>query len=168
MEQMLLAQDDFSRFKSKARRSKLLLALKGKKDDLLSFEDVKKIMSPTGESYIGCKTVHIEQIVGCEGRAKDFNHSFCPRREFLRHRWCKVDTAYCDGVILPPVKLLELGGLYFVRDGNHRISIARAHRVAFIDAEVIRLDSKIRLHPKMTIGDIEQQVNLEQDGETAA
>ena len=167
MEQLFEAESDFTRARSKAKKSKLVSALKRKKDSLLSYEEVRRVMSPTGESYIGCKSVAVEQIVGSEGRVADFNNTFCPRREFMRHRWCNVDAAFRCGIDLPPVKLLELGGVYFVRDGNHRVSVAKAHRVSYIDAEVIRLDTNIRLHPSMVVGDIEQIVR-ENDGETAA
>jgi hypothetical protein len=166
-EQLFEAGSDFSRARSKARKSKLLSGLRRKSDNLLSFEDVRKVMSPTGESYIGCKTVQVQQIVGSEGRVEDYNNAFCPRRDFMRHRWCNVDAAYRCGIDLPPVKLLELGGVFFVRDGNHRVSVAKAHRVSYIDAEVIRLDTNIRLHPNMVVGDVEQIVR-EHDGESAA
>jgi len=101
---MIIAEDDFTRFRARARRSRLVARLTGRKDDLLSFEDVKRITAPTGESYIGCRSVPVEMIVGSEGRVNDFNRSFCPRREFLRHRWCRVDSAYYEGVTLPPVQ----------------------------------------------------------------
>ena len=160
---MICADDDFRRFRGKARRSKVLSILTGKNDDMITFEEVKSAVSTTGESYIGCKTVPVEQIVGSEDRVADFNRSFLPRREFLKHRWCSVDSAYYEGTILPPVKLLELGGLYFVRDGNHRVSIARAHRVGYIDAEIIRIDTKVKLHPKMTLAEIEMTSVADKD-----
>jgi uncharacterized ParB-like nuclease family protein len=38
---------------------------------------------------------------------------------------------------LPPVELVQLGDLYFVRDGHHRISVAQAMGQESIEAEVI-------------------------------
>ena len=159
MEQMHAcgAAEDFARAKAKARRSKIAAFLRGKRDDLLSFEDVKRIVGSTGESYAGCRTVPVDRIVGSEGRVEDFNESFCPRRDFMRQRWVRVDAAYFHGIVLPPVKLLEIGGVYFVRDGNHRVSIARTHKVAYIDAEVTKLSSNIVLHPRMKLIDIERE-----------
>jgi hypothetical protein len=41
------------------------------------------------------------------------------------------------GEDLPAVELVHTGGIYFVRDGHHRISVAKALSEAYIDAEVI-------------------------------
>ncbi len=161
---MDVAENDFHRAQSKAKIAKIFSLLKGRSDDLLSFEDVKKMAAPTGESYIGCKTVPVRKIVGSEGRTKDFNESFRPRKGFMCERWTRIDTAYYEEKILPPVKLLEIGGVYFVRDGNHRVSVARSHDVAFIDAEIIRYDSKIRLYPNMGMKDVSEKVD--ETGET--
>ncbi|MGI9255901.1 MAG: transcriptional regulator, partial [Salinispira sp.] len=49
----------------------------------------------------------------------------------------------------PPIQLYEIGGVYFVRDGNHRVSVARSQGVEMIDAEVIQLNSIITITPKM-------------------
>jgi len=155
---MAFAERDFEKAMSRAKLSAVLSLLRGGKDELLSFEDVRRVVDPAGECYVGLRTVPVQQIVGSEGRAKDFNRSFCPRREFLRARWVRVDTAYYEEGALPAVKLLEIGGAYFVRDGNHRVSVARAHGVAFIDAEVTRVTSKIALHSPMTLDDIRGQV----------
>ncbi len=159
---------DFQQAKSKARISKFFSILRGKSDDLLSFKDVKEVVTPTGESYIGCKTVPVKQIVGSEGRTKDFNESFCPRKGFMCGRWMRVDTAYYEEKNLPPVKLLEIGGVYFVRDGNHRVSVARSHDVAFIDAEITRFNSKITLFPNMTLEDVRQNVHGGRETDIAA
>jgi hypothetical protein len=55
--------------------------------------------------------------------------------------------AHVQNVTLPPIRLYELGGLYFVRDGNHRVSVAKARGIQFIDAEVTCLQSEIQLKP---------------------
>ena len=45
--------------------------------------------------------------------------------------------AKLDGTVLPPVELIQVGDIYFVRDGHHRISVARALGEEYIDAEII-------------------------------
>ena len=65
----------------------------------------------------------------------------------LKNRWESIDRAHLTDVILPPIILYEIGGLYFVRDGNHRVSVAKAQGVENIDAEVISLKSEIKLKP---------------------
>lgn len=110
------------------------------------YEEVKHSVSMTGESYIGCKSVPVESIVGSENRSSDFNKAFCPRRAFLHYRWAKVDSAYYEGITLPPVKLLEIDGLFYVRDGNHRVSVAKHHKLGFLDAEVTKLNTRANSH----------------------
>ena len=87
----------------------------------------------------------IKKIVGSEGRYNDFDNHFLPRSNELKQRWMNVDEAHLSDVVLPPIQLYELGGLYFVRDGNHRVSVAKAQGVEFIDAEVTSLQSEIQL-----------------------
>jgi hypothetical protein len=96
------------------------------------------------------RTVPIEKIVGSEGRYQDFNRYFLPKHDRLKGRWVRVDTAHHQQIILPPVTLYEIGGLYFVRDGNHRVSVGKLQGVEFIDAEVISLGSRVKLNPGMT------------------
>lgn len=73
-----------------------------------------------------------------------------------------IDEAVIQSIILPPIKVYELGGLYFVRDGNHRVSVAKAKGVEFIDAEVTSLQTEIRLSPVRTLqGMLKQIINYE-------
>jgi hypothetical protein len=152
------AREDFNKARSKATLSQLLNALTPDRQELLSLEDVRTLLNPRKESYVGMKTVDIEKIVGSEGRYKDFNRAFLPKRDFIRGRWESVDRAHLTNRILPPIKLDEIGGVYFVRDGNHRVSVARMQGVEAIDAEVIRLDSEIRIEPGMTVNDLKNAV----------
>ena len=139
------AQEDFARARNKAWISDIQHFMNPDKKRLLSFNDVKKILKPKNEVYMGLKTVPIKKIIGSEGRYNDFDGHFLPRTNELRQRWINVDQAHLSDVILPPIQLYELAGLYFVRDGNHRVSVAKTQGVEFIDAEVISLQSEIQL-----------------------
>ena len=121
------------------------------KKRLLSLNDVKKILQPNNEVYIGFKTVPIKKIVGSEGRYNDFDNHFLPRSNELKQRWVNIDQAHLSDIVLPPIQLYELGGLYFVRDGNHRVSVAKTQGVEFIDAEVISLQSEVQLPPDVRL-----------------
>jgi hypothetical protein len=102
--------------------------------------------------------------VGSEGRFKDFNKFFLPKSNYIRSRWERVDTALIESIILPPIRLYEVGGVYFVRDGNHRVSVAKAQGVENIDAEVTSLVSEIMISPGMTTDDIRRAVlKMEKD-----
>jgi len=144
-----LARDDFNKARSRALFSQVLALLRNEKDELLSLQEVKSLLRPRSETYRGMRTVPIDRIVGSEGRYQDFNKRFLPRRTNLRGRWERVDVAHHAQITLPPIKLYEIGGIYFVRDGNHRVSVARTQGVEFIDAEVVSLSIGVQLHPQM-------------------
>ncbi|MCL2765191.1 MAG: transcriptional regulator [Treponema sp.] len=152
------ASEDFSRARGRAMLTKIANFLNTDRDRLLSFNDVKDILKPKNEVYMGNQTVPIELVIGSEGRYHDFNKYFLPKREHLRHRWQRVDEAHLKDIILPPILLYEIGGVYFVRDGNHRVSVAKMQQVEFIDAEVISLSTEIILSPSMSTDDLRDAI----------
>lgn len=153
-----MADVDFQKARSRQLFSRLVSVLQGQKDDMLSFHDVRTILKPRSETYLGMRTVPVARIVGSEGRYRDFNRSFLPKRQHLKPRWTNVDLAHYRQVNLPAIKLYEIGGVYFVRDGNHRVSVARSRGVEFIDAEVVSLNAEIRLEPGVTDEDLRRKV----------
>lgn len=144
------ARDDFNRARKQAFFGEILELFSTSREELLSLQEVRDVLKPRGETYRGMQTVPIDRIVGSEGRYRDFNKQFLPRHEYLRNRWQRVDMAHLTDIILPPIKLYEIGGSYFVRDGNHRVSVAKAQGVHSIDAEVVSLDTEIPLHESLT------------------
>jgi hypothetical protein len=88
------------------------------------------------QHYEGVQTVPVEQIKGSEGRVNDFDIEFYPVREHVELRWVNVAIAMLRGVPLPPVELVRVNDTYYVRDGHHRISVARAMKQKTIDAVV--------------------------------
>ena len=153
-----MAEHDFQKAQTRALFSRIAHLFNPGEEDLLPFEEAKRILGPKSEHYSGLKTVLLERIVGSEGRYRDFNRHFLPRRNHLRKRWMRVDEARYEDVLLPPVRLYEMGGLYFVRDGNHRVSVARTAGQIYIDAEVVSLESKVPLTPEMSIEELKSAV----------
>jgi hypothetical protein len=100
--------------------------LTGRSRALLSLEEV--LQSATAQAEISAKTrmVPIAQIDGSENRLADFDRNFNPLHDHTRDRWLSIARAWQRGRYLPPVKLIQVGDHYFVRDGHHRISVARA------------------------------------------
>ncbi len=76
------------------------------------------------------------RIVGSAGKNEWFDEDFMPLRDASRERWKRIARAFRLGLELPPVSLYQLGEVYFVRDGHHRVSVARFHGVEWMDAEV--------------------------------
>ncbi len=150
--------EEFAKARSKARMQKLLSTLQWKHSDLLSLYEVTKLIKPHNETYRGIVPIPVEKIIGSEGRYHDFTLAFYPKKELLRQRWLSIHSAHVADVILPPISVYKLGDSYFVRDGNHRVSVARSEGVEFIDAEVVELDSMVQLEPGMTVRQIKKQV----------
>lgn len=150
--------DDFYKSHQKALINEIQHLLNPEEAALISFTDIKKLLKPKDETYRGMQIVPIDLIVGSEGRYQDFDNHFFPKSTYLKNRWERVDAAHIQGVILPPITLYELGGLYFVRDGNHRVSVAKAMGQEAIDAEVVSLHSEIHLKPGSTKEDMVKQV----------
>ncbi len=144
------ARDDFNRARKSAFFGSLFQLFAPEKRELLSLHEVREALRPRGETYRGMQVVAIDKIVGSEGRYQDFTKQFFPRHEYLRHRWQSIDKAHLTDVVLPPISLYEIGEVYFVRDGNHRVSVAKTQGVQEIDAEVMRLDTEIPLHGNLT------------------
>jgi len=153
-----MARSDFSKMRMRETLTRILSLLKPQKDEMLSLKDVRSLLRPDSETYRGMRTVLLEKIVGSEGRYKDFNRAFLPRNDKLMRRWTHVDMAHYQNITLPPIKLFEIGGVYFVRDGNHRVSVAKSQGTEFIDAEVISLSSEIDLSPNMTRDEMKRAV----------
>ncbi|MBN2618993.1 MAG: transcriptional regulator [Spirochaetales bacterium] len=152
------AIEDFSRARFREKILSILNILSPEKQQLLSLYDIKSLVKPTNESYKGMKVVPVKDIVGSEGRYRDFNKAFLPRKEHLRNRWISIDKAHITDVILPPIKLYKIGDLYFVRDGNHRVSVAKMQKVHAIDAEVVELNAEIELKKGMSRKELEEKV----------
>lgn len=88
---------------------------------------------------LGEQSVRLDQIVGTQGRASDFDRDFNPLNSNSRQRWTSIATAELAGMDMPAVDLVKIGSQYFVSDGHHRISVARAMGSKYIDANVVEL-----------------------------
>ncbi len=151
-------EEDFVKARNKALFNEVQHFLNPDETRLLSLTDIKKMLKPTGEVYQGMKAIPVNLIVGSEGRYRDFDNHFFPKNMHLKQRWASIDLAHIHDVVLPPIRVYELGGLYFVRDGNHRVSVAKSKGVECIDAEVVSLQSEIKLKPGSTQTDMIKQV----------
>ncbi len=84
----------------------------------------------------GVVNVPLSRIVGSEGRVRDFDREFRPLSEHTRERWIGIAAARRNRVALPPVELIQVGDSYYVRDGHHRISVARAAGQVEIESRI--------------------------------
>lgn len=149
------ARLDFDKARREASRRRLWMRLRGQKDQLIPYEEVRTRLGLLNQSYRGVQPVPLDQIIGSMGRAADFDRIFLPTQRHSRRKWLGVDSAYLDGVVLPPISLYKVGDAYFVVDGHHRVSVARQQEQTFIDAEVIELQSRVPVTVDLTIDDLD-------------
>ena len=142
----------------KARRDALLqdvaAAFTDRPADLLPFEEVRRKLHLRNVRSLGLQNVPLDTIVGSVDRYEDFNRAFLPRRKFLEERWERVLSLVSDMSGLPPVELYKAGEIYFVRDGNHRVSVARLHGDPTIEAYVWEYTVRVPLQLDMDVNDI--------------
>ncbi len=136
-----------ARFKSLLNSLKYILI--GRNNELLSFEKVKKEFELYKQRYLGVRTVEVDSIIGSLDRYRDFDRYFLPKKVHLQERWARIHGLIASDVILPPVKLYKVGEIYFVLDGNHRVSVSKKTGVKYIDAEVTEFITDTKLTPGM-------------------
>ena len=151
------AQSDFSR----ARRARLLAdigrRLRREPDDvalMLPFEEVVEALGRTGQHDLGLQVVPLDAIVGSVDRAVDFDRGLRPTSARLRSRWERINAAQRRGEALPPVSLYKIGDLYFVRDGHHRVSVAKSLGRDDIDAYVTEVTTKLKLSHDLRVSEL--------------
>jgi hypothetical protein len=138
------ASSDFDKARNKAFFNELISKIFNKQAGLLQFDEVKYLLSPQGMVYRGIKAIPIERIIGSEGRYRDFDKKFMPLKTHTRSRWENIDVMKQQERALSPISVYKLGDYYFVRDGNHRVSVAKEMEQDFIDAEIVELFTKVK------------------------
>jgi len=149
------AKADFSRARWKAFVRNVLASLRGDKNTLLSYDEVKEKLHIGGPIYRGLRTVLLSQIVGSLNRYHEFDAAFLPKNDENARRWQSVDRAFYQEISLPPIVLYKVGEVYFVVDGHHRVSVAREQNAEFIDAEVRECSSKVKITSGLKSEDLE-------------
>ena len=107
--------------------------------ELLELDDVRRRLSPSGESHVGLRPIEVDRIVGTLDRCCDFDRCFHPLRSDLAARVGGVARAFPDGAF-PPIDVVRVDRAYFVVDGHKRVAAARRSGVEVIDANVTRID----------------------------
>ena len=110
--------------------------LTGRSPHLLDLSTVKASKAVVASHDKGTQVIPVAQIRGSEGRTKDFDSQFNPLQDYTSQRWISIAKAWLTDVTLPPVQVVQVDDVYFVRDGHHRVSVARAMGQTYIDADV--------------------------------
>lgn len=148
----------FSKAISKAFIQELKDLLLRRSKKLLPFDDVKERLELWCVQDIGVKTIPLNSIIGSQGRYRNFTRHFFPLEENLRNRWKQIEIAVESGKELPPVELYKVCNAYFVKDGHHRVSVAKVKKKVSIEAKVFEYNCNLSLDDKT---DFEQIAILE-------
>jgi nucleotide-binding universal stress UspA family protein len=148
------ALNDFRRARDRARLEEIMASLTGRSAALLSYDEVKEKLKAGGGSARGLREIPLAAIVGSVGRYTDFTRSFLPRHDSDAHRWAGVQLAATGLVGLPPIDVYQIGDVYFVLDGNHRVSVARQLGATHIEAYVTEVHTKVPLTPDVRPDDL--------------
>jgi hypothetical protein len=151
------AKSDFSR----ARRSRILsrLATRLRRapsdiDLILPFEEVVEALGRRGERNLGLETISLDSIVGTVDRTRDFDRSFRPTSSQVRERWEGIARAQRQGEPMPPIQVYRIGGMHFVKDGHHRVSVAKAQGRREIDAYVTEVLTEVDPDEGLRLADL--------------
>ena len=145
---------DFQNARRKADMQDLLALLTGRSTELLSYEEVRTKLHAIEGSRRELQDIPIESIVGSVGRYTDFNKNFLPLHESDKERWSRVMIEATGSMGLPPIEVYQIGEVYFVLDGNHRVSVAKELGATHIQAYVTEVKTKISVTPDLSPDDL--------------
>lgn len=138
------AERDFNEARWKAFLNEVSAFISRRPNELLSYDVVRRALPIYGSSYRGVQQVPVDKIVGTTtNRYYDFDRAFLPAQARTKSRWKRIDELRLRDETLPPVLLYKVGDMYFVRDGHHRVSVARQNGQLEIDAEVVEMRTRV-------------------------
>ncbi len=166
-EARISAHNEFERARRQAEIDRLGAWLRGRDDRLLPFETIRRNLRQQSPLYRGIHQVPCEAIVGSVGRYDEMTRHFLPLNDSLKNRWVKmVELAQTEG--WPPIEVYKVGDVYFVRDGNHRVSAARQLKFPTIEAHVWEYPDDIVIGPRDSLDEVlnrfRERVFLEKTG----
>jgi uncharacterized ParB-like nuclease family protein len=144
---LALAREGFQQARSRAALEQIMARLRGESAELLCYEDVQQILDEAGRKPQRLQEIPLKAIVGSVGRCSDFTRTFLPLRDDTIEKWAGVEQAATGLARLPPIKVYQVDQVYFVLDGNHRVSVARRLGATRIEAYVIEVPSRVPLSP---------------------
>jgi ParB-like nuclease domain len=124
------ARDDFVRARRAARAARML----GRRNVPRTLCDADGVARRPPRLEV----IPTDAIVGTVEPTITFDARFRPISEHVRSRWERIALAHRTGVALPPITVIERPDGYYVVDGRHRVSVARALGHRDIEARVTR------------------------------
>jgi nucleotide-binding universal stress UspA family protein len=136
---------DFREARRKADIQQIMARFTGQNTQLLSYDEVREKLKMQGSAECGLEDIPLDAIVGSVGRYADFTRNFLPREQVSESRWVQVKMAATDQTGFDPIEVYKIGEAYFVKDGNHRVSVARNLGATHIQAYVTEIRTRVPL-----------------------
>ena len=151
------AQSDFGRARRQRALSRLSARLRREPDDvhlILPFEEVVDALGFQSEKRLGLQSIALDSIVGTVDRGREFDRDFRPTSGRSRRRWENIALAERSGKSMPPIDVYRVGELHFVKDGHHRVSVAKAQGRRDIDAYVTEVLTEVGPSRSLRLADL--------------
>ncbi len=160
--QFQIALEDFRRARRQAATSAILRRFKGQPVSLLPFDQVIQHIKSQESHELGLQYIPLDAIIGSVGRYTEFTRDFLPLSGSLKTRWARVKTTFRDFKDMPPIQVYQICKVYFVLDGNHRVSIAKQRGATEIRAYVTEISSSIEITPETDLDSVILAAEYEQ------
>ena len=141
------ALEDFRKARREASLQEIMSLVTRRREELLSYDEVRRKLKGVEGSRQELKEIPLDGIIGSVNRYKDFTRSFLPRSGIDRDRWTGVMSSATGSTGFPPIDVYQIGDVYFVQDGHHRVSVARRLGIDPIQAYVKEVHTKVTLTP---------------------
>jgi hypothetical protein len=150
-------ENDFLRLRRRQVLARLAQRLRLAPDDInliLPFDEVIAALGTRGERSLGLQTIRLDAVVGTVDSRRDFDRKFRPTSSRVRPRWENLALAQRRGESIPPIDVYQVGDMYFVKDGHHRVSIALATGQKVIEAYVTEVTTDLPPGDARSMGDL--------------
>jgi hypothetical protein len=148
-----IALKRFRDARKQAGRDQLAAILTGRDNRVIPFEAIRHELSQKNASYRGIQNIPLAAVVGSVGRYQEFTRRFLPLNDGLAERWIGVDSlARAKG--WPPIEVYKVGNIYFVKDGNHRVSVAQQLSLDTIEAKVWEFPGGAAISPQHNLDEM--------------
>ncbi len=132
------AERAFTRVSRSRRRAALLRWVRRETGGQLPVSDARRLGSARPRQAVREIPLGAIRSTLEPNRASLFDCAFRPAAS-ARARWQRLWLAEQRGTALPPISVVAVGDSYAIRDGHHRVSVARARGALMIDALVDRV-----------------------------
>jgi nucleotide-binding universal stress UspA family protein len=150
----LSAIQDFRQARRRAALEQIMARLTRRSADLLSYQEVRQKLKLQMGRNVGLQEIPLDSIVGSVGRYTDFTRTFLPKSDDAEERWARVQMKVTDLGGLPAIEVYQIDQVYFVLDGNHRVSVARQLGATHIQAYVTEIVTRVPLTPDIQPDDL--------------